>query len=268
MSLLLKLAIAPVALLLIYIYKKDVISKEPTKALVKAFIGGCLVVLLDLLVLLPGMLLLGEASEWSPLLLSVFGQSFIEAGIPEELCKFAVLYFLAWKSKDFDEHFDGIVYAVFVSMGFACLENIMYVVMGGVGTGILRAITAVPGHFFFGVIMGYYFSRAKFVPKMRKNAMLKALFIPMLLHGTYDFILFLITALANVEEEDMGPTAVIIIVFVIFFFVFNFFLWKQGRKRIEELRADDLAVQQGIMPAPVNDSIETNDIEKDNMLVK
>ncbi len=268
MSFLLKLAIAPVALLLIYIYKKDVISKEPTKALVKAFLGGCLVVLLDLLVLLPIHLLFGSATEWSPLLLSVFGQSFIEAGIPEELCKFAVLYFLAWKSKDFDEHFDGIIYAVFVSMGFACIENIMYVAIGGVGTGILRAITAVPGHFFFGVTMGYYFSRAKFIPEIRKNNMYKALLIPMLLHGIYDFILFLIKSLSDIENEEVGAVGGIIIVLAISFFVFNFFLWKLGRKRIEELRNDDIAVQQGLMPAPVNDSIVTNDIETDRLKIK
>ena len=228
----------PSRLLLIYIYKRDVISKEPTKELVKAFIGGCGVVLLDLILLLPFQLTLGDAEGWSNPIISAFGQAFLEAGIPEELCKFTMLYLLVWKSPEFDEHFDGIVYATFISLGFACIENIMYVFMGGVGTGVMRAITAVPGHFFFAVVMGYYFSRAKFDPANRKANMLKAIIYPMIIHGIYDMILFLMNGLGNDENSDAYTG--IIAILLIAFFAFNFTLWKHGRKRIMELRNNDL----------------------------
>ena len=159
----------------------------------KAFGGGCLCVLLDLLIVLPMQAIFGDASEWHGFFWSTFGQAFLEAGIPEELCKFLVLYWLIWKAPEFDEHFDGIVYATFVSMGFACLENILYVFQYGAGTGIMRAVTAVPGHFFFAVVMGYYFSKAKFDVTNRKSNMIKCIIYPMIVHGIYDMILFMMT---------------------------------------------------------------------------
>lgn len=254
MQLLLSLAIAPVALLLIYINKRDVIAKEPSSALVKAFVAGCACVLLDLIILLPPMLIFGKAESWDNVFLSAFGQAFFEAGIPEELCKFAMLYWLVWKSKYFDEHFDGIVYATFVSMGFACIENIMYVFTFGFINAIVRSVTAVPMHFCAGVIMGYYFSRAKFFKSERRNFMLKAITIPMLLHGFYDFIVFLIEGLRNQEESDLYLIPIIVLVIV--FFGFNFVLWRHSKKRIDELSNDDIAIQKGLMPAIQNDSVK------------
>ena len=245
MSILLVLAVAPVALLLIYIYNRDVISKEPRSMLVKAFCGGCLCILIDLLLILPMQAIFGEADTWGGALMSSFGNAFFEAGIPEEFSKFIILYFLVWKSKEFDEHFDGIVYATFISMGFACIENILYVFEGGAGVGIMRAFTAVPGHFFFAVVMGYYFSRAKFDLAHRKSNMLKAIIYPMIIHGIYDMILFLV---AKLNEADDDVYTAVIVVLVLFFFYFNFRLWKQGLKRINELRNNDLARQ----PTPPN----------------
>ena len=145
----LTIAIAPVAFLLIYIYEKDVIAKEPKKELIKAFVGGAIGTVVAVGVFCSLWLaLFFEAETWENPILSAFGQAFIEAAIPEEFFKFLVLYLLVWKSKDFDENFDGIVYAVFVSMGFACTENIMYVLVHGTGVGFLRAFTAVPGQSF------------------------------------------------------------------------------------------------------------------------
>lgn len=238
MSFLLMLAIAPVALLLIYIYNRDVISKEPKSMLAKAFIGGVLCILIDLILILPFQAIFGEAETWNGILLSTFGSAFIEAGIPEEVSKFIILYFLIWKSKEFDEHFDGIIYATFISMGFACIENILYVFEHGAGTGIMRAFTAVPGHFFFAVIMGYYFSRAKFDIKNRTSNMIKAIIYPMIIHGCYDMILFMIEKLNSTDDDVYN---VVIGVLLIFFFYFNFRLWKQGIKRIKELRNNDLS---------------------------
>ena len=238
MNILLIIAVAPVALLLIYIYKRDAIEKEPAKMLRKAFGGGCLCVLLDLLIVLPMQAIFGDASEWHGFFWSTFGQAFLEAGIPEELCKFLVLYWLIWKAPDFDEHFDGIVYATFVSMGFACLENILYVFQYGAGTGIMRAVTAVPGHFFFAVVMGYYFSRAKFDIPNRKSNMIKCIIYPMIVHGIYDMILFMMNRISDSEDDSLSY---IVGILLIAFFFFNFKLWRHGFRRVKELREKDLA---------------------------
>lgn len=116
-------------------------------------------------------------------------QAFVVAGTTEELFKFLALYLLIWKSPHFNEQFDGIVYAVFVSLGFAAVENVMYVMDGGFETAALRAITAVPAHAIFGITMGYFFGIAKRYQELRKVYLRRALWIPILLHGLYDFIL-------------------------------------------------------------------------------
>jgi RsiW-degrading membrane proteinase PrsW (M82 family) len=117
-------------------------------------------------------------------------KAFAVAAFTEELFKFLALYLLIWKSRELNEKIDGIVYAVFVSLGFAAVENILYVMETGVGTGLVRAITAVPAHAIFGITMGFYFGMAKFYEKERNILMQKALFYPLILHGIYDFILF------------------------------------------------------------------------------
>jgi len=234
-QLLLGLSIGPVAFLLSYIYNKDVIAKEPKKNLVKAFIGG---VVSTILVIIPLTLFGIEADSWENPILSAFGSGVLEAGVPEELMKFLILYFLIWKKPEFDEYFDGIVYAVFVSMGFACLENILYVFENGIGTGVLRAFTAVPGHFFFAVIMGYYFSLAKFNEADRKKNMIKAITYPMIVHGAYDMIIILASRLIGGEDEEGYP--LVALALFVFFIFFNVKMWKQGFKRIKELRQIDI----------------------------
>ena len=101
--------------------------------------------------------------------------------------KIIVFFFLIWKNKNFNEKFDGIVYAVFISLGFAAVENIMYVVKHGVPTGIIRAFTAVPAHALFGVCMGYFLGEAKF--SQNRKGMLLSFIVPVALHGFYDFII-------------------------------------------------------------------------------
>jgi RsiW-degrading membrane proteinase PrsW (M82 family) len=111
------------------------------------------------------------------------------AGTTEEVFKFLALYLLVWKSPSFNEQFDGIVYAVFVSLGFAAVENVMYVMDGGFETAAVRAITAVPAHAVFGVTMGYYFGIARRYSELRRGYMQRALLVPVVIHGIYDFIL-------------------------------------------------------------------------------
>lgn len=130
------------------------------------------------------------------------------------------------KNRYFDEKMDGIVYAVCVSLGFAALENIMYLfsnVETFLSVGIARAIFAVPGHFCFGILMGYYYSFAKFYPKAPEKNKVLILVAPIIVHGLYDSILFII----NVTPAISG-------VLLIVFLVFCHKMWKYGSQRIEE----------------------------------
>lgn len=94
------------------------------------------------------------------------------------------------RKKEFNEPFDGIIYSTFVSLGFATLENVVYVMQSGFSTGIARMFTAVPAHYAFGVIMGYYVGKAKFDEKNRASYLLRGLLYAVLLHGLYDFFVF------------------------------------------------------------------------------
>ena len=124
-----------------------------------------------------------------PKLINAAYTAFVVAGFTEESLKYLAFVLLIWNSKDFNEKFDGIVYAVYISLGFAGIENIIYVSAGNVSVGILRALTAVPAHALFGVTMGYYFGFARFFPNHRKLYLGYALVIPIALHGFYDFCL-------------------------------------------------------------------------------
>ena len=234
---LLSLAIAPVALALIYIYSRDLIAKEPSKALAKAFFSGATIPIIGVIILVSILrVFIGDPDSFENSYWAAFDSAVIEAAIPEEAFKFFILYWLVWNSKQFDENFDGIVYAVFVSMGFACSENIMYVLENGAATGYIRAFTAIPGHFCFAVIMGYYFSIAKFDSSQREICLAKSLLFPIIAHGIYDYIIFLCMYL----KDRVGDEADEIIGFaVLFFFLFIFKLWKQAHNRIKEMRKRD-----------------------------
>ena len=112
----------------------------------------------------------------------------------EEFSKWLVIMVFVWKNHNFDYRYDGIVYAVSASLGFAALENILYISLFGTGIAFGRALFSIPGHTTFGVFMGFYMSRAK-ASMLAGNARglrrykLLALVIPMLIHGMYDFLL-------------------------------------------------------------------------------
>lgn len=180
-------SLAPVLIILFYIYFRDKYDREPLWLLAKAVISGILIVIPIIFVerllinVMPRAGRIGSAAY----------SAFLVAGCTEELFKFLVLYLLVWKSPSFNEKFDGIVYAVFISLGFAAVENVMYVMEGGYHTALVRAITAVPAHALFGVTMGYYFGIAHMYGELRQSYLRRALLIPILLHGIYDFILML-----------------------------------------------------------------------------
>lgn len=243
---LINLALAPVILLLFYIYHKDVCEKEPKSMLIKAFLwGGAVGIIIVAVVLI--LVLLGFDSsigETPTTILGAIATSFFHAAIPEELGKFIVLYLLVWKSKHFDEHFDGIVYATFVSLGFAAFENILYVVQGGVSVAIVRTITAVPAHFLFGVMMGYYFSLAKFGDSdQRKKNFIIALVLPIILHGVYDSLIYSVAAIANsLNAENISTNEELISIvgeIVMAFIALMIGMWISGLNKVKALVEKD-----------------------------
>jgi RsiW-degrading membrane proteinase PrsW (M82 family) len=190
-------SIAPVAALLIYFYKKDKYEKEPLKLLAKAFGGGVLITFFVLLVGIPISIAINSINNF---ILQIFLRAFVGAAFLEEAFKFCAFKFIIYRNKEFNEPYDGILYAVMVSLGFAALENIGYLInahfdfgfLGIVQVGAMRAIFAVPAHAMFGVIMGYYLGLAKFSrdENLEYKYILKGLGFAILAHGLYDFFLF------------------------------------------------------------------------------
>ncbi|WP_299116415.1 PrsW family glutamic-type intramembrane protease [uncultured Winogradskyella sp.] len=186
---LLLMAIAPVMVIIIYIYFQDKHEKEPMGLLLASFLFGAIVSILivTILYMFTGRLIpvTNQHSVWQQ-----FIQAFIVVALAEEFSKYVIVKYFNQPKKAFNEPYDGIIYAVMVSMGFACTENIMYVLQGGFETAILRAFTAVPAHATFGILMGYYMGKAKF-SKNRFQLNMAGLFLAVLFHGAYDFFLFI-----------------------------------------------------------------------------
>lgn len=191
------LAILPVVVILFFIYKKDK-NKEPLGLLLSLFLSGfmsCGLVLLlsDLLgYIFPFM----DPEVYKNSFLAVLLYSFIGVALVEELCKWVMVYLFGYAhNREFDELFDGIVYAIFVSLGFAFVENILYVInTAKLSTALIRAVSAVPSHACDAIFMGYYLGIAKHFhvkgnKKAEKKYLMYSIFIPALLHGIYDFCL-------------------------------------------------------------------------------
>lgn len=182
-------AIAPVFLVIIYIYIKDKFEKESKLLLFYTFLfGAILSILISSILYLIYDSFLPKADEFS--VLDQFIKAFFVVALIEEFSKYIIVRYYNQPKKDFNEPFDGIVYAVMVSMGFAAVENILYVFEGGIGVALLRALTAIPAHATFGIIMGYFMGIAKFSNHKRKWNLI-GLSLAILAHGTYDFFLFI-----------------------------------------------------------------------------
>lgn len=178
-------SLAPVFIILFYIYFRDKYDREPFGMLVKALLLGIVIVVPVIFVERMLMNMMPQSGKVT----AAAYHAFVVAGSTEEIFKFLALYILVWKSPSFDEKFDGIVYAVFVSLGFAAVENVLYVMDGGMQTALTRAITAVPAHAIFGITMGYYLGIARMYQELKAKYLARALLVPILLHGIYDFIL-------------------------------------------------------------------------------
>ena len=189
---LLMAAVIPAMVLLKYVYDHDHLEKEPPAMLLKLIFLGVISTLMAM------------AGEWigSTILDNIlppdnfiyrFLMFFIVVGVSEELSKYIVLKRRTWNDPNFNCLFDGIIYAVFVSLGFALWENIQYVFSYGLGTALIRAVTAIPGHACFGVFMGFYYGLARKYENYGRSSeafVYRALSVtvPVLLHGLYDYV--------------------------------------------------------------------------------
>lgn len=185
-------AMVPSLFLLYKIYQWDRTEKEPKGLLLKLFLLGALSIIPAVIVELIGtsicMNLFGEGTLLFNLALFI-----LVVGPAEEGFKLLFLRLGSWRNKAFDTMFDGIIYALFVSMGFALFENIGYVQSLGWQAAIVRALTAIPAHASFSVFMGIWYTTAKQcelrgdLPGKKANLQ-KAFIIPALIHGIYDTI--------------------------------------------------------------------------------
>ena len=200
-------ALLPAALLMAYFIKKDRFP-EPTHLLVKTFLCGLLITvpIVGVELVLSGMITPLSGSWCAPFL-----NAFLVAGFSEELFKFLVLHLYCARKRDFDEPMDAVVYSVVVSLGFACLENVLYVMHGGILAAALRAVTAVPVHASLGALMGYYYAKQRFGPPGRARLWSKALWVPVLIHGLYDVSPMMLTSgLFDAEEHPVLVLALVV----------------------------------------------------------
>ncbi len=186
-------AVLPAIIIVFYIYKKDTREHEPFGLLAKLFFFGLLSIISAVLLESFGEQILIRVFEEKTILYLLL-DNFLVVAVAEELGKYVAFKLGAWKNKNFDFTYDAIVYAVCVGIGFAIPENLLYVVDGGFSTAIMRAFTSIPGHIAFAVYMGYYFGQAKACEQAgdaagKKRFLRRALWIPVLWHGAYDFCL-------------------------------------------------------------------------------
>ena len=213
---LLLVSILPVILLGKYFISKDK-NKEPKALLYKLFFAGfaavVFVIIITLLLELIFPFFDGDTETMNALELFIY--VFFGVALVEEVCKWVFVYKISFNHEEFDELYDIMLYSVFVSLGFACIENIMYVFTGGIGVGIIRAFLSVPGHCSDAVFMGYYLGKAKKCEieknenDKRKNILL-SIAVPTIMHGVFDYCLFA----GNIM------TIIIFLVFVICSYIF------------------------------------------------
>jgi RsiW-degrading membrane proteinase PrsW (M82 family) len=184
--LLVTLSISPGIFIMVTIYNLDEYDKEPLWLLALAFIFGAINLHLDIDILDFLFSLITAENDFIRI-----GEEALSVGFTEELLKFLVVMLIIYPNKNFDEPFDGIVYSVFVGMGFATAENMTFVLQGGAGLAIMRMLSAIPAHFVFAVLMGYYLGKAKSSKNSQFLFIGLSLLIPVLIHSLYDYFLFL-----------------------------------------------------------------------------
>ncbi|MDC3415399.1 glutamic-type intramembrane protease PrsW [Aquibacillus salsiterrae] len=185
---LLSAAIAPTLALMTFFYLKDEFNEEPISSVVRTFLYGAILVF--------PIMFIQYAFEEEGIGQMPFIRSFVLIGLLEEFFKWFVFLYTVYKYTKFHSVYDGIIYGVSVSLGFATVENLLYLIANGIEFAFARALFPVSSHALFGVIMGYYMGKAKFERRTKKMmiTIFIALIIPAILHGAYDFILATITS--------------------------------------------------------------------------
>lgn len=225
-------SLLPVVLLMGYIYKRDTFQKEPWPLLLKALGFGVLAAMIDIPV--AGFLQRVIPQPVDSTLANAIYNAFVCAAMPEEFCKLLMLYLCIWKNPNFDEYYDGLEYAAFVGLGFAGIENLLYILQGGLGLAVGRGIFAVPAHFFFAIFMGFFFSLARFHIDRRRLFLLLAYITPVLLHGIYDAVLMYINNLHG-ESDTMQEVDTLSGILYAGFLVFFFFIWRFAVRKVNKM---------------------------------
>ena len=218
------LAIIPAIILGKIILKRDK-NKEPKSLLIGLFLGGIGSAFLTLFLtsIIQTLFPFFSLNQEDLTLIQLIPNVFIGVALIEEFSKWIISYIISYNHKEFDEFYDIIIYCVFVSLGFATFENVLYVFESGIGTAIIRCLFAVPGHVCDGVFMGYFLGLSKIAlynnkKGLHKKNMLYSVVAPVLLHGIYDYCLFC---------ENM--------LFVLIFFVFIILLYIHSIKKIKKV---------------------------------
>jgi protease PrsW len=199
--------IAPGIALLSYFYLKDEYDSEPISVVLRTFVYGALLVL--------PIMFIQHVLGVENLIHSDWIDAFLSSSMLEEFVKWFILFYVIYQYAAFDEPFDGIVYGASVSLGFATAENIFYLIANGVEHAFTRALLPVSSHALFGVIMGFYISKAKFTNGLKYKWIFLSLVVPIGLHGFYDYIL--------ISQENW--------IFVIF--PFMIFLWWLALRKVK-----------------------------------
>ena len=186
-------ALLPAVVLMVYVYRKDRVEKEPIGLLFRIFVFGMLSTIPTIIMELVLEKALGVFFAPESTLYLIL-EAFVVVALTEEFWKRWAVRAAAWKNKAFNYRFDAYVYCMFSALGFAALENILYVFQSGMETALLRAVTAVPSHAIDGMIMGSFLGEAKLWEtrgniNRKKRYMRLALFMPALAHGIYDYSL-------------------------------------------------------------------------------
>lgn len=244
------LAIIPSILIGLYLYKKDH-NKESKGILIKLFFGGIGSCFLTLAItygigaVFPGLIPSSQTSATTNIIV-LFFQVMLGVALIEEFSKWFFAYFIGYKSREFDEIYDILLYCGFVALGFATFENVLYVFTSeqSITTALLRAVTAVPGHVCDAIFMGYYLGIAKRHEtrgdKSNKNKYVAlAIIVPMFTHGLYDFLI-------------MSGSGLLVLVWLVFVVLVYIYVIKKIR--------DISKAQKTIYHAPEDNTVPVNNV--------
>ena len=196
-------AIVPAIFLMRYIYQKDTVEKEPAGLLGALFLRGILAAGVSMLLEGIGETILHYTVPDTGSVHYTLILAFAVVAAVEEGTKFFFCYRRTWRDPNFDCRFDGIVYMVFTSLGFAAIENVMYVFRYGLGVALPRAVLSVPGHMGFAVVAGALYGRAKDydlrgMDSQKFSSLIAAYLVAVFLHGFYDACAMMQTSLSSI----------------------------------------------------------------------